>query len=92
MAAIRLFDIKRLKPFHREGDTMPNPAPEKADEISELDPDVRPEEQSYVSHYLAYADKLLNAPDEENPSNIIELPKTQKSRNPDPKEKNSNAA
>lgn len=100
MAAIRLFDIKKLKPFHRDSDTMPNPAPEKADQLSQLDPDLRPDEQSYVSHYLAYADKLLNEPEEETPpcgpkshrSNVIELPKTQKPMDPDPDDESGNAA
>lgn len=85
MGIIRSFDIKRLKPFHREGNRMPKPAPEKMDELVKLDPDLRPDEQSYVSHYLNYADTLLETDDvyegdaatPERPtkfSNILELP------------------
>lgn len=81
MAIIRFFDIKRLKPFHREGDTMPKPAPEKADQLSQLDPDLRPDEQSYVNHYLGYADILLRdektTPDSGDHNNILELPTIQ---------------
>lgn len=68
---------------------MPKPAPEKADTLSQLDPDLRPEEQSYVSHYLGYADVLLNSDEEaevdsEVPrSNIIELPVIQEPEEPD---------
>jgi hypothetical protein len=59
------FDIRRLKPFHGQGDRIPSPAPEKADEVATLDPDLRREEQSYVSHYLGYADLLLKHSEEE---------------------------
>jgi hypothetical protein len=90
MAILRHFDIRRLKPFHREGDRMPKPAPEKADKLSDLDPDLRPDEQSYVSHYLGYADVLLNGSDEETgadaplkPSNVIELPHIEEPEQPD---------
>lgn len=80
MAVIRSFDIKRLKPFHREGDRMPKPAPEKTDEVAALDPDLRPDEQSYVNHYLNYADALLQTDEGDAAapkplaSNIIDLP------------------
>lgn len=90
MAVIRHFDITRLKPFHREGGRMPKPAPEKADTLSQLDPDLRPEEQSYVSHYLGYADVLLDSDSQEpgtgsetQHSNIIELPVIQEPEGPD---------
>lgn len=66
---------------------MPKPAPEKMDELVKLDPDLRPDEQSYVSHYLNYADTLLETDyfdedegDAATPqpptkfSNILELP------------------
>lgn len=81
MAIIRHFDLKMLKPYLSKDDRMPKPAPEKADTLSELDPNLRPEEQSYVSHYLGYADVLLDSdrPETETASdarrsNIIELP------------------
>jgi hypothetical protein len=60
MAVIRSFDIKRLRPFHREGDRLPKTSPEKSDELASLDPNLRPDEESYVIHYLNYADVLLN--------------------------------
>jgi hypothetical protein len=60
MAVIRSFDIKRLRPFHREGDRLPKTGPERSDELASLDPNLRPDEESYVIHYLNYADVLLN--------------------------------
>jgi hypothetical protein len=60
MAVIRSFDIKRLRPFHREGDGLPKTGPERSDELAALDPNLRPDEESYVIHYLNYADVLLN--------------------------------
>jgi hypothetical protein len=82
----RVFDIRKLKPFHRELEAMPKPAPEQADELSKLDHDLRPDELAYVKHYVGYADILLNElPEEEDgasaskspQSNVIELPKMQ---------------
>ena len=79
MAVIRAFDIRRLKPFRRGDNSLPKPAPEKADELAQLDPGLKPDEQSYINHYLGYADVLLNeseepvGPDRQHP-NIIELP------------------
>lgn len=90
MAVIRHFDLNKLKPYLREGDRMPKPAPEKADTLSQLDPDLRPEEQSYVSHYLGYADVLLDSDSQEPEtasdaprSNIIELPVIREPQGPD---------
>jgi hypothetical protein len=84
MGIKRSFDIQRLKPFHREGNRMPKPAPEKADEVFELDHDLRPDEQAYVNHYIGYADVLLNDPNQEEAAqlkslhtNVIELPRMQ---------------
>src|SRR5215472_5045825 len=64
MGIIKSFDIRRLKPFHRPDESLPTPAPEKQDAIAELDPDLKPEEQAYVGHYLRYADVLLKEPPE----------------------------
>src|SRR5215472_6041736 len=64
MGIIKSFDIRRLKPFHRPDESLPTPAPEKQDAIAELDPDLKPEEQAYVSHYIGYADVLLKEPSE----------------------------
>ena len=60
MGKIKPFDIRSLKPFHREGSHLPGPAPEDEDKIAELDPNLKPEEHSYVGHYIHYADVLLN--------------------------------
>lgn len=67
---------------------MPKPAPEKTDELSELDPGLRPEEHSYVSHYLGYADILLNAPG--SYSNVVELPRLQDADPPEPAKDGNN--
>lgn len=90
MAVIRHFDLNKLKPYLREGDRIPKPAPEQADALSQLDPDLRPEEQSYVNHYLGYADVLLDSDSQEpgtgsetQPSNIIELPVIREPEGPD---------
>jgi hypothetical protein len=88
MGVRRSFEIKRLKPYHREAERMPMPAPEKTDEISELDPNLRPEEQSYVNHYLGYADILLNAPG--TPSNVIELSRLRDADPPEPSKNGNN--
>ena len=84
MGIIKPSDIGRLKPFHRNNPDMPKPAPEREDKIADLDPDLKPEEQSYVNHYVSYADILLNhPPPESSPSvpefadNVIEMPKAQ---------------
>lgn len=84
MGLKRSFDIQQLKPFHREGNRMPKPVPEKADEVLELDHDLRPDEQAYVNHYIGYADVLLKEPHQKEaarlksvPANVIELPQMQ---------------
>lgn len=83
MGLKRSFDIQQLKPFHREGNRMPKPAPEKADEVSDLDHDLRPDEKAYVNHYIGCADVLLNEPDQESAQsrsllpNVVELPQMQ---------------
>ena len=60
MGKIKPFDIRSLKPFHRKGPHLPGTAPEDEDKIAELDPNLKPEEHSYVGHYINYADVLLN--------------------------------
>lgn len=65
---------------------MPKPAPEKADQVFDLDHDLRPDEQAYVNHYIGYADILLNHEAEEGvqpQSQVIELPRMQE---PEPTE------
>ncbi len=67
MGIIKSFDIKNLLPFHKPGKGVPESIG-KEDKIAELDPNLSPEEQVYVAHYLGYADILLAAapvPEEE---------------------------
>ena len=59
MGKIKPFDIRSLKPFHRKGSHLSGQAPEDEDKIVELDPNLKPEEHSYVGHYINYADVLL---------------------------------
>jgi len=80
MGIIKSFDIRRLKPFHRIDDRLPQPALEKEDLIAELDPNLTPEEQAYVNHYVAYADVLLNEPEEQTPPNVVEMPRKDQER------------
>lgn len=82
MGIIKQSDIVLLKPFHRNIPNMPKPAPEREDKIADLDPDLKPEEQSYVNHYVSYADILLSQPPPESTpavpefaDNVIEMPK-----------------
>jgi hypothetical protein len=80
-------DSKNLIPFkkRRNGYHLPGLQKEAEDQvIDEVDPELRPEEQGFVRHFLSYADVLLNnvkadepAEEEssENPGNITEMPK-----------------
>lgn len=46
---------------------MPGLAKEEEEQvIDEVDPELRPEEQGYVRHFLAYADVLLRNPIEDD--------------------------
>ena len=98
MAVIRHFDIERLKPYRREADRMPKPAPEKMDTVAELDPNLRPDEQSYVNHYLKYADVLLDhdgweqngSGPKSSRSNVIELPVIQEPAGSEQDDSNDN--
>ena len=60
-------DSTKLVPFKRrhDGYHLPGLAKEQEEQIvDDVDPDLRPEEQGFVRHYLAYADILLrNSPD-----------------------------
>ena len=62
---------KNLVPFKRRRNGYHLPILSKEAEkqlIDEVDPELRPEEQGYVRHYLAYADVMLkNAEEEEEP-------------------------
>ncbi len=54
-------DSTNLVPFKKRrysGYHLPGMVKEE-EPIDEVDPELRPEEQSYVRHYLAYADILL---------------------------------
>ena len=62
MPFTKFFDIKRLKPFHRQRSRVPDPTPEIEEKIAALDPDLKPDEHAYVNHYLGYADVLLQEP------------------------------
>ncbi|HET9366182.1 MAG TPA: hypothetical protein VFP71_14345 [Candidatus Angelobacter sp.] len=56
-------DSTKLMPFKRRrknGYHLPGLAKEEEEQvIDEVDPELRPEEQGYVRHFLAYADVLL---------------------------------
>jgi hypothetical protein len=56
-------DSTKLMPFktrRRNGYHLPGLAKEEDEQIiNEVDPELRPDEQSYVRHYLAYADIML---------------------------------
>lgn len=84
----------KLVPFKRRRNGYHLPGLQKEAEeqvIDEVDPELRPEEQGFVRHFLSYADVLLNnavaaPPDDqelsetpstgtESPSNVTEMPK-----------------
>lgn len=94
-------DSKSLVPFkrRRNGYHLPGMAKEKDEQmVDQVDPDLRPEEQGYVRHYLAYADAMLAAYKEPNETsspqqnvapaqNKVDAPETQKDeQKSDPKE------
>ena len=80
MPFTKFFDIKRLKPFHRQRSRVPDPTPEIEEKIAALDPDLKPDEHAYVNHYLGYADILLQEPKQpvtatpEFTENVTEIP------------------
>jgi hypothetical protein len=59
---------KSLVPFkkHRNGYRLPGMAKEQDEQmVDQVDPDLRPDEQGYIRHYLAYADTMLASCKEE---------------------------
>ena len=63
-------DSKNLIPFKRRRNGYHLPGLQKEAEervIDEVDPELRPEEQGFVRHFLGYADVFMNhaVPDEE---------------------------
>jgi hypothetical protein len=77
-------DSKNLVPFKRRRNGYHLPELQKEAEeqvIDEVDPELRPEEQGFVRHYLAYADVLLktNGDGEEDAferrSNLSQMPR-----------------
>ena len=98
MPIIKFFDIKRLKPFHRQRSRVPDPTPEIEEKVAALDPNLKPEEQAYVNHYLGYADILLHEPSEkvtatpEFPDNVTAMPKKTEEESPAPPEEDGKAA
>src|SRR4029077_83864 len=62
-------ESKNFEPFkkrHHNGYHLPNLAKEQAEEIiNDVDPELRPEEQGYVRHYLSYADIMLKRAEDE---------------------------
>ena len=79
-------DSKNLVPFkkRRNGYHLPGLTKEAEEQvIDEVDPELRPEEQGFVRHFLAYADVLLKNTEEPETlgqdrsvkkSNITEMP------------------
>ncbi|HEY6970319.1 MAG TPA: hypothetical protein VJA94_14015 [Candidatus Angelobacter sp.] len=99
MPIIKFFDIKRLKPFHRQRSRVPDPTPDIEEKVAALDPDLKPDEHAYVNHYLGYADILLHEPHEpvtatpEFPDNVTAMPKRAEEEAPaPPDEENGKAA
>jgi hypothetical protein len=60
---------RNLVPFKkRQGKyKIPGMATENPISMDDVDPDLSPEEQGYVRHYLGYADALLRSADENAP-------------------------
>jgi hypothetical protein len=61
-------DSKNLVPFkrRRNGYHLPGLTKEVEEQvIDEVDPELRPDEQGYVRHYLGYADVMLKNAEEE---------------------------
>ena len=79
MRNLKSFDIKRLRPFRKSGNTMPRTVPDEEDKVTRLDHDLQPDEQAYVRHYVNYADVLLDeeqpAAESESGNNVVEMPK-----------------
>jgi hypothetical protein len=75
-------ETKHFEPFkkrRRDGYHLPNLGKEQAEQIvNDVDPELRPEEQGYVRHYLGYADILLKQTEEGLPEQPEAAPDTDK--------------
>ncbi len=65
---------RNLVPFKkRQGKyNIPGLATENPISMDQVDPDLSPEEQGYIRHYLGYADALLRSADESAPPELQE--------------------
>jgi hypothetical protein len=75
MGIIKTFDTKKLPVYRKRGTHLPGVS-EKQDNINAVDPDLRPEEQAYVRHYLGYADVLLGMKGQDEENTSLPLPPT----------------
>ena len=76
MGVLKSFDIKRLRPFRKSADHLTESPGEEA-QMKGVDPDLKPEELSYVRHFLGFADIFLERQPEEKKQtaeNIVEMP------------------
>ena len=76
MGIIKSFDIKNLLPFKKR-DGVPGHVRGLEEKMIELDPTLSHEEQTYVAHYVGYADRLLgNLEPHREPmeKRVIEMP------------------
>ena len=71
---------QNLVPFKKDGTgyRLPGGARDEEEHLTgQVDPDLSPEEQGFVRHYLAYADTLLRNASKEDSSqnkNVTEMP------------------
>ncbi len=65
------FDIKNLLPFHKVRSGVPRSVRGEEEEIADLDPSLSSEEQTFIRHYLAYADILLGKQQDELVSDAV---------------------
>lgn len=69
-------DSKNLVPFRKRNNgfhLVGTNSEEEEQMVQEVDPKLRPDEHSYVRHYLSRADTLLQG--NEEPSNLREFPR-----------------
>ena len=77
-------DSSKLVPFRKRGNGYHLPGLTKEHEeqiIDEVDPELRPEEQGYVRHYLGYADIFLQRAETEPETETEEHPAAPESNN-----------
>ena len=79
MGKLKSFDIRRLVPFRKRDAAVPETSA-AGENLADLDPNLRPEDEGYVKHYLGYADRLLEHQDEQNgdghkKAEVFEMPK-----------------